>query len=260
MWIHNLQKPKVIDVIYKKIINKNFECRPLQWDTDYFGISAARVNLSGIINEKEQEEIIEFCKGYDFVTISNLDNIKENNYWIGNRTKAFLADINIQFLKILEDKSEYQDEKNHVANCLSRNEQIVHIARTSFNYSRFFNDPNLPQKQSKNIYLYWTECAFNQENKYFVISKIDGNIAGYILFSFNEDCGVIELIAVDERYQGKRVGKSMIHTLESFVIEKGFKKIKVGTQVNNISAAQFYNSMGFKYASCGSMYHLWRNC
>ena len=143
-------------------------------------------------------------------------------------------------------------------NCLSRNEQIVDIARKSFNYSRFFNDLKLPQEQAENIYLHWTECAFGQENKYFVISEREGNVAGYILFSFNEDSSVIELIAVDEKYQGQRVGKSLIQTMESFVIDKGTKKIKVGTQVDNVSAAQFYNAMGFKYVSCGSMYHLWR--
>ncbi len=238
--------------------NNNYECKHLQWDTDYFGVSSARVNLSGIVDEKGQEEIIKFSKDYDFVTISNLDNIKENNHWLGNRTSAFLADMNIQFLKVLADKPDYQDEKTYVVNCLSRNEQIVDIARKSFNYSRFFNDPSLPIEQAKNIYLHWTECAFEQENKYFVISEREGNVAGYILFSLIEDSSVIELIAVDEKYQGQRVGKSLIHKMESFVIDQGIRKIKVGTQVNNISAAQFYNAMEFKYVSCGSMYHLWR--
>jgi ribosomal protein S18 acetylase RimI-like enzyme len=245
-------------MVRKLMSSKNYELSPLQWDTDYFGVSSARVNLSGIIDARNQEEIIEFCKDYDFITISNLDNIKENNLWIGNRTNAFLADVNIQFLKILVDKPNNQDVKTYVVNNLSRNEEIVDIAKKSFNYSRFFNDPKLPQERAENIYLHWTECAFGQESKYFVISEKEGNIAGYILFSINEDSSVIELIVVNEKYQGQRVGKSLIHTMESFVIDKGIKKIKVGTQVNNISAAQFYSAMGFKYVSCGSMYHLWR--
>ncbi|WP_053954712.1 GNAT family N-acetyltransferase [Inediibacterium massiliense] len=236
----------------------NYKCKLLQWDTDYFGVSSARVNLSGIVDEKGQEEIIEFCIDYDFVTIFNLDNVKENNQWIGNRTNAFLTDMNIQFLKVLAGKPDYQDEKTYVVNNLSRNEQVVEIARDSFQYSRFFNDPKLPEIQAKNIYLYWTECAFGQENKYFVICKRDESVAGYILFSINEDNSVIELIAVDEKYQGQRIGKSMIQTMESFVIDQGINKIKVGTQVNNISAAQFYSKMGFTYVSCGSVYHLWR--
>lgn len=237
---------------------RNYECWQLQWDTDYFRINSARINLLGPVDEKAQNEIISFCNGYEFVTISNNGNVQENNEWIGERTNAFLADMNIQFLKALVDKPDYQNEKSYVVNSLSRNEQIVEIARKSFNYSRFFNDPKLPQEQAKNIYLHWTECAFGQENKYFVILEREGDIAGYILFSMSGDSSVIELIAVDEKYQGQRVGKSLIHTMESFVIDQGIKKMKVGTQVNNISAAQFYNAMGFKYISCGSMFHLWR--
>lgn len=239
--------------------SKNYELIPLNWDTNYFGVSSARVNLSGIVDEMCQEEIIEFCKDYHFVTISNQHNRKENNHWVGNRTKAFLADMNIQFLKVLKDKSKkYEDEKTYVVNSLSRNEKIVNIAKKSFNYSRFFNDPNLPQEQANNIYLHWTQCAFSDDSKYFVIAEREGNIAGYILFSFNEDISVIELIAVDEKFQGQKVGKSLIHKMESFVLDKGIKKIKVGTQINNISAVEFYKAIGFKYVSCISVYHLWR--
>lgn len=245
-------------MICNDILGKNYECKHLQWDTDYFGVSSARVNLKGIVDDKGQEEILKFCKCYDFVTIANLDNIKENNYWIGNRTNAFLADMNIQFFKVLVEKPDHQDEKTYVVNSFHLNEQVVDIARKSFDYSRFFNDPKLPEEKAKNIYLHWTECAFDQENKYFVISEREGNVAGYILFTMNEDSSVIELIAVDEKYQGQKVGKSMIHTMESFVMNQGINKNKVGTQVNNISAAQFYNALGFKYVSCGSMYHLWR--
>ncbi len=243
--------------IHKSTV-ENFECVPLSWDTEYFGITCARINLNGIVSLHEQDTIMDFCKNYDFVTIANLNNLAENNYWIGKRTKAFLADMNIQFLKILEDKPNYQDDKTYVVNNLSRNEQIIEIARKSFKYSRFFNDPKLPEEQAKNIYLHWTECALNQDNKCFVVREREGNVAGYILFSINGENSVIELIAVDEKYQGQRVGKALIQTLESLVIDRGINKIKVGTQVNNILATQFYKKMGFEYISCGSIYHLWR--
>ncbi len=236
--------------------SKSYECNSLKWDTDYFGVNSARVNLNGIVSEKNQDEIIKFCKKYDFITISNSNNIKENNYWIGNKTSAFLADLNIQFLKVI-DKQECQVQDTYVANNFYRNEQIINIARKSFIYSRFFNDPKLPEEKAKNIYLHWTECAFDQKDKYFVICEKEGNVVGYILFSFKEDSSVIELIAVDEKYQGQKVGKSLINTMESFVIDLGIKKIKVGTQVNNKFAVQFYTAMEFKYVSCDSMYHLW---
>lgn len=237
--------------------NKQYEFMTLQWDSDFFGVSSARVNLNGAVEKMDQEKIIEFCKGYDFVSIYNYDNVKENNYWIGNRTNAFLVDLNIQFQKNVVDKPNYQDGKSYVRNELTRNEQILDIASKSFKYSRFFNDPDLSQEKANNIYLHWTECAFGQDDKFFVIAERGEKVAGYILFSKNANSYVVELIAVDENYQGQKVGKSLISTMESFVKDQGMDVIRVGTQVNNILAAQFYYAAGFKYVSCSSVYHLW---
>ena len=240
-------------------IDSNFECIPLKWDTDYFGIQSARVNLTDIVDEVEQNQIFEFMKGFEFVTILNMNNASENNYWVGNRTNAFLADMNIQFVKVLENKPSFQDENTYVLNHQGRSDEIIDLSRCAFKYSRFFNDPKLPQVQAKNIYLYWTECAFNRDDKYFVVAKREEHVAGYILFSIHEHNSVIELIAVDKKYQGQGVGTSLIYKMESFVMDKGIKKIKVGTQVDNISAIGFYHAVGFQYVNCGSVYHLWKS-
>lgn len=239
--------------------SKNYECKYLQWDTEYFSIKTARVNLYDIVDKQEQEEIIRFCKDYDFVTISNIGNKTENNYWIGYNTSAFLADINIQFIKVLMYKPESLNDKVYVGNYFPRNEQILDIARRSFKYSRFFNDPKLPLEKARNIYVYWTECAFEKDDKYFVVYKNGDDVLGYILFSLIDDYCVIELIAVDEKYQGRNVGKLLVKAMEMFVFNKEIKKIKVGTQINNISAVQFYTKMDFKYSSCISIYHLWQH-
>jgi ribosomal protein S18 acetylase RimI-like enzyme len=243
-----------------KIVGINYECIPLAWDTDYFGIKSARINLASDVDEVGQNEIIDFCSKYDFITILNLNNIKDNNQWIGSKTTAFLADVNIQFLKELKGLPQIMDESTVVFRNYKRNEEIINIAGNSFMHSRFFNDPNLPIKEASNIYLHWTECAFENDDKYFVICKRDNQIAGYILFSINatDQTAIIELIAVHEYFRGQRVGKSLIQTMETYLIEKNIKKIKVGTQVDNVSAAQFYNSVGFKYVSCSAVYHLWK--
>lgn len=237
---------------------KRWEQKKMKWDTDYFGIDSARVNIFEIINDKQQDDILEFLKKSEFITISNYNNIVENNYWIGSKTDAFLVDVNIQFLKILKKEKKFDCDETLVTNNVKRNEQILSIAKKAFDYSRFFNDPNLPRVKAKNIYHHWTESAFEQDDKYFVIFEQDDNVAGYILFSIDRDSCVIELIAVDGKYQGIGVGKSMFKSMESFVIEKRISNIKVGTQINNIKATKFYYNMGFEYISCSSVYHLWK--
>ncbi len=237
----------------------NYECKFLEWDTEYFGVKSARVNLLGDVDERGQEDILSFCKNYDFVTIANFENRNENNLWIGEKTAAFLTDVNIQFVKELHSLEKHSDDNTNVTNNLPPNEEILKIAKKSFKYSRFYNDPNLSESKSQNVYLHWTEGAFQKDSKYFVICEREDNIAGFLLFSSEETFVTVELIAVDEAYQGQGVGKALIKAMESFVLDKDINKIKVGTQMNNIPAVQFYSKMGFTYVNCGSIYHIWND-
>jgi ribosomal protein S18 acetylase RimI-like enzyme len=242
-----------------RLSGENFECFPLGWDTDYFGVRSGRVILRGVIAPEDQDKIIDYCKHFEFVTISNIGNIKENNCWIGKRTDAFLTDINIQFAKSVDKKPDFIDDSTKTHSSYSRDERVIQIAQSAFQCSRFFNDPALPEKQALNIYLHWTKCAFERSDKYFVIAKRNDEVAGYILFSVDQltHIATIELIAVDEKFRGQRVGKSLISEMQLFAYDNGIHNIKVGTQVDNVGAAQFYIACGFQYVSCSSVYHMW---
>lgn len=239
----------------------NFNCFSLEWDTEYFGIKSARVNLKGNIEEINQEKIINFCKSYNFTTIFNHDNAKSNNEWIGKKTHAFLTDINIQFTKITKGIPDFEDDLTYVQNFCPWDDKIIKIAKSAFLYSRFFNDLSLPEKQALNIYSYWTECAFNKENKFFVITKRSNDVAGFILFSMDAEnkSAVIELLAVDEKFRGQKIGMSLISQMEAFTYKNGIDTIKVGTQADNTIAVRFYTAAGFQYSGCNSVYHLWNS-
>jgi ribosomal protein S18 acetylase RimI-like enzyme len=242
-----------------KLNEEYFECFPLEWDSDYFGLESARVVLKGIVNEEEQDRIIKYCKRFEFVTITNIGNCKENNHWIGKNTNAFLTDMNIQFIKSIDREPDFKDKFTKIHNSYYRDERVINIAQSAFQYSRFFNDPALPEVQAQNIYLHWTRCAFEKADKYFVIANRNDEVTGYILFSLEKSKSIatIELIAVDKKFRGQRVGKSLISQMESFAYNNGIKAIRVGTQIDNANAAQFYTCCGFKYINCSSVYHLW---
>lgn len=246
---------------FKKISGENFECFPLEWDTNYFGVNSARVNLKGKTNSVEQNQILEYCKAFEFITIANIGNFNDNNFWIGRKTNAFLVDINIQFFKRTMQLDVINDERIKIYNSYQGNKKVLEIAKSTFTYSRFYNDPLLPQEQARNVYLNWTKNAFRRDDKYFVIATINEDIAGYLLFSIDEQktVAVIELISTNNNYRGKGVGKSLIFNLESFLYRNEIFNIKVGTQLDNIKAIQFYTSCGFEYINCSSIYHLWNH-
>jgi ribosomal protein S18 acetylase RimI-like enzyme len=241
--------------------SETFEAYPLDWDTKYFGVRSAKVVLKDSVSEAEQDKILNYCSRFDFVTINNLGNNKENNIWLGKKTKAFLTDMNIQFIKRINKQSKILDEFTNVYNSFPINEDVLKISQDAFLYSRFFNDPYLPKEKAQNIYVHWTNCAFENSEKYFVITEITNKVVGYLLFSINikQSFVTIELIAVDKTFRGQNIGKLLIAGLEFFAYEKGIKLIKVGTQTDNVSAVRFYNACGFQYASCNSIYHYWPN-
>lgn len=243
----------------KKHSYKSFETYALEWDTNYFGVSSAKVILKGNVSEDELKDLKKNIDGFTFITIINKGNNPYNNTWLGKDTTAFLTDMNIQFVKTIKEVTLNQNETTEVCEAFPSEECVLEIARNAFTYSRFFNDLSLNEEKAKNIYAHWTESAFNKPGKYFVISKQHEIIAGFLLFSISKEefSATIELIAVDEAYRGCKVGKSLILAMEAFTCARGIEKIKVGTQIENIVASRFYTECEFKYTGCNAVYHYW---
>lgn len=184
---------------------QSYEIVGLDWDTDFFGIKSAKINLNEVVKEKEIEEIKKIVKDkrYEFITISNNNNDDKNNFILQKLDNIFLADVNIQFLKKIDDKKICQeDEKIKIQNNLKYEQQLLKIAQDNFIYSRFYNDTNL--KNGKDIYLEWTKNAFERNDRYFCIYEQEKSILGYLLFSIENNHLVIELIAINSKEQSKR--------------------------------------------------------
>ena len=63
--------------------------------------------------------------------------------------------------------------------------------------------------------------------------------------------------AVNRKHKGNGIGHELINGIENFAEKNKLKRIKVGTQLNNISAQNFYENCGFKHVANHSIYHLW---
>lgn len=242
-----------------KSLHDSFELTQLDWDTEYFGVRSAKVLLNNIVSSEEKELIKRFMHAYDFITITNIDNRSENNFWIATETSAFQTDINIQFVKQLPRMLFKETYVTEVYDTFPRNEQIIETANKAFRYSRFFNDPWLPSKKARNLYAQWVENAFDKPGRYFVIAKQHDKIVGFLLFSMDlaSLTARIELVAIDENHRGNSVGKSLISKMESVLNKREIVQVKVGTQLDNLSAYSFYTSCGFKLVSYSSVYHYW---
>lgn len=227
----------------------------LDWDTNYFGVKAAKVILNKQFETVNFEKLVSKCNEFDFITIVNGENNSINNYLIGKYTSGFLVDVNVQFLKTV--KSNRIPSSCRIFNNFEYNLKILEIANSEFTFSRFYNDPNLNEKLSKEIYLNWVKNSFNKENKFFIVAQEKDIVQGFLLFSFIDELITIELISLSKSSQGMGIGTELLDCLEAFAISRGLKKIVVGTQIDNEQAVNFYMRKGFNFNSKSSIYHYW---
>lgn len=247
-------------IILKKIECEEFFAEESIIDTNYFGVSVAKTILKKPCTTKDkQDRLLDFINNFSFNVIINKTNNSANNLWIGERTNAFLLDVNVQFKKKAHFSDKIGLEQIYVFDCLHYDNQIVTIAENEFLISRFQNDPYLPKEKAKNIYKDIVINAFEKKNRYFVISKNNSVTTGFILFSLDNinSTSRIDLIGVSKSFQGIGLGKLLIKAFENYSYYNDVKDIYIGTQIDNFHAVKAYLSYGFKIFECNTIFHYW---
>ena len=239
--------------------NNNIDCPvtfyALQWDTNYFGINCAKAILHKPLTSFDWDELKDKFKAYQFISIENRNSEPNNAQLIAKHTSAFLADVNIQFTKKIEGSYKWP-EQIEIHNMLERNDQIIDVA--DFQFSKFTEDPELAKRGGTQVYKQWLINSFGKSEKYFALSKeLNGQVNGFLLHSYLDKCCVIELIAVARNGVKCGIGTSLFKAIEHAAFDRGCDEIRVGTQVRNIGAINFYHKVGCKQVECHQVYHLW---
>ncbi|NOU64532.1 GNAT family N-acetyltransferase [Paenibacillus sp. LMG 31461] len=194
---------------------------------------------------------------YQFVSIENRNSEPVNTQLIGSDTSAYLVDVNIQFVKTLEVPDRVSSNIV-VHQALDHNDQILELA--DFQFSKFTEDSELANRNGDQVYLQWLINSFGKSEKFFAISKNEnGLVNGFLLHSYFENSCVVELIAVSKVSSKSGIGTELFKAVEEFSCQRGIKEIKVGTQVRNMAAINFYHKVGCKQIGCHQVYHLWNN-
>lgn len=227
----------------------------LEWDSDYFGVTSAKAILHRPLTLNEWYVLKNRFKDYQFISIINQNSEPVNAQLIGKDTSSFLADVNIQLTKKLMEFIEMPQNVSIHQN-MKKNVQVIEIA--DFQFSKFTEDVELAKRGGDQVYQKWLINSFEKPDKYFALSNDEkGDINGFLLFSYlGHEC-VIELISVSQTISRGGVGTSLFKAIEHKTQEKGFKQIKVGTQVRNLGAINFYQKNGCKQVGCHQVFHLW---
>ena len=240
------------------IETQKYKIEKLIWDTEFFYMNSAKVILKKEIDKNDLEIIKQHIKEgkIKFTTIQNNNNNNVNNRILGTWKNVYLSDINVQFIKKIEETHKNFINNNIIiSNNLSKDNNILDISNSSFIYSRFLIDEKL--KNGNQVYGEWAKNAFNRRDKFFCYYRTNNKTEGFIIFSVDNANSsiIIELMAIENEYRNKGIGTSLINQLENYALKENINYIKVGTQHNNIEAQNFYIKNNFKHHQNNSIYH-----
>ncbi len=136
--------------------------------------------------------------------------------------------------------------------------QVVALARTSFTYSRFHQDPAIGADRADRLKGEWVANFFRGRRGDALVVATDGDrITGFLLaLAADDDAIVIDLVAVDESCRGRGIAGALTRT-----VQKDFSQatgLRVGTQLANAAALRAYQGLGFTVTSAAYVLHFHR--
>lgn len=122
--------------------------------------------------------------------------------------------------------------------------QLQTIARISFTFNRYYNDPLISKTSANEIYAQWIKNSINNHfaDAVFVYCE-DENLYGFATLKKDGD---IVLVAVDPQKQSRSIGRHLVIAAINQCIQWNLPTATIETQLTNIPALRSFQSTGFK--------------
>lgn len=136
---------------------------------------------------------------------------------------------------------------------------VLGIAGTAFEYSRFHLDPHVGRSLADRIKYEWIQSyTEGRRGDRLFVGTVDGQPAGFLaaLVSGPENAptATIDLVGVDRQYRRRGVARALV---AAFVTTYGQRcaVLQVGTQAANTPSLSLYERMGFSIARASYVMH-----
>jgi RimJ/RimL family protein N-acetyltransferase len=232
--------------------------RKLEWDSEQFGMPAARVELleaSGSYAEargKKREllaSVLEQCRKagirhlsarVDTGDFSTIHALEEGGFELIDGIQTFLLplDGNRASAPVGTRMFEPRDLP-----------QVLEIGRTAFIFDRFHADHVLSPSVADQVNESWTRnCCLGIAADAVVVAEEGERIASYVTCGTNREArrGIIILVATAEWARGRGAARRASSAALDWFASEGMESVEVGTQLRNIPAARLYESLGFR--------------
>lgn len=219
----------------------------LDWDSSFFLKKIGKVEI--VENNFTIDNVQNDFNDYDLVYVFSNHKLTDNS------------------LLLVDKKVTY---KKNITNCVGTSEitlynndyleQLIELGLQSGKYSRFKLDKNFVDNEYERLYTKWIIKSVEDPNTEIFIEKKEDKIVGFVtLIKRDDQQAEIGLVAVDESYRGKGIGKKIMNIAINNAHSNNLKIMRVVTQLFNTPACKLYESIGFEIEDVKYIYHLWIN-
>ena len=232
--------------------------RALDWDTEQFGIPAARLDLletSGsytdarahnrellraVLAECREGGIRHLSARVDTGDVATIPALEEAGFELIDGIQTFLLQIKGNPMPAPSGTRLFEPGDLP---------EILEIGRTAFIFDRFHADPLLSCDVADQVNESWTRnCCLGTAAEAVVVAEAAGRVASYVACRVDRQAlvGAIVLVATAEWARGRgaahRASLAALHWFST----QGMISVEVGTQLRNIPAARLYEGLGFR--------------
>ncbi len=134
-------------------------------------------------------------------------------------------------------------------------EDVAGVSERAMTTSRFSLDPAIPAATAGRVKREWAaNCVAGLRGIGVTVAEVDGRIAGFLAVVASGGRRVIDLVAVDQGFQGRGLGRALV---ADFVRRHGpgAEGLAVATQAGNAPSLALYESLGFRVAEATWVLH-----
>lgn len=224
----------------------------LEWDTNFFNKKIGKLYLDNS-SEFSIDIFKELVKKFELVYIYTKEEVNIGLRVIDKKITLVKHDIRAPSQLANINSIEFFNNALHDLECVKK------LALVSGVFSRFKKDTNFRNNEYERLYLQWiTNSITDKDKTHTLIYIIENKIVGLLTLSItNKNLAEIGLVAVDENYRGRGIGKQLL--IKAFMLsqELGVNDIQVVTQIENKPALKLYYSVGFSIKNIINIYHYW---
>lgn len=142
-------------------------------------------------------------------------------------------------------------------------DDVLGIIDNLYKHGRFYADLELNNEDVNKLYKQWITNEIRNNQIDVVGIEVNSKVVGFVSCKYinnnetNKEEGIISLVGIDKTYQGMGIGKQLMKSVLYYYKKKNIDEIYVGTQIDNLSALNFYIANGFRITSSTNSFHKW---